>query len=741
MKICEYTIDYKKFILLTLIFLILVDISIILKLGFLREFLSFIFLSVLPGLLLIHLFRIEIGNTEKIILSVGLSISFTLLMGILTNQISLFLGYMQPLSMPSILTVYNLLIPLMLAGSYLRNRDKTIQINLRIKEKEKKYYLIPLLFPVFALFGVLVMNEWNINLISFLVLITIPLFVILISIKKSKIHDNIYPYSLFLIGLSILIMYALRSDYIIFGADTDWEYYLYSMTLIKGYWVNFTNVTYDSCISISILPAIYQKLTGISPEYLFRVLYPLLFSISPLIIYSVARKYLGNYYSFLAAFFFISFYQFFTTNNRVDIALLFFGLLIFTMSTKKINPSYQKFLLIIFLLSIVLSHYSTAFITLGILLFTYLIIFFIESIRLLKIYQSKYGLKSFLKIITGYSRGKLTPSPHINREMGTLSIILLFFAFIFLWDSFVTGVPFDNFVLFIQKAIINMDSIFLFQEGNSVIHAATGLSNNLGIPGVIELLLSWLIIVLTMIGVLGTILQKFKYVDFLKSPFKPINQEFLVMSFVAITILMISFISPFISTGYNILRTFFQMLFILNIFFIIGSVFTVNFFEKLTSTKSKLPVRKIFIILVIISYFMCTTGTMYQMFQVDRSLSLNSHGKEFNDIFIHDQEIIGAEWLKKYSLENKTIYTDYLGRFRAIIGGLFNPTTSSVDNNLTRSHSNDYIYLRYYNVVDKRILSFNTESNITDVPLDSFNYKFKNQFRIYDNGGTQVFSN
>ena len=746
MKIGLYTIDYRKFAILSLIFLVIMDISIIFNIEYVRKVLSFIFLSIIPGLLLLTIFRLKTRITEKIILSVGLSIAFVLGMGIITNQVSLFLGYNYPLSIKTLLPVYNLLIPILIICSYLRNKTETIQFNLKIKKNQMVYYLIPLFFPILAIMGTTLMNKWDINYITFLMLLLIPLYIIFISIKKSKIPNRIYPYSLFLIGISLLLMYALRSNYIIFGADTDWEYYLFSMTLSHEFWTNFTNVPYDSCISISILPTIYQKFSSIDPEFLFRILYPLLFSISPLIVYSISKKYIGNYYSFLSAFFFISFYQFFTTNNRIDIALIFFGLVIFAMFSGQISNYYKKFLLIIFLFSIVISHYSTAFITLFILILSFIIIFLYNNTKILRFYIANYGIKKSIQIILGLSKeGLKKPKFGLdNDNILTITLIVLFFAFLYLWDAIVTQAPFDNFVYFIDQAFINMNSLFLFQQGNSVIQAATGQSSYyLGFPGKIELILSWIIIFITSIGVLGFILRKIIKIGFLKNPFENINAELVIISFVGVSLLIISFISPFISTGYNILRTFFQMLFFLNIFFVIGAFFVLNFLKtainRLTKRNYKLSerTRMIFLLIIIIPYFMCTTGTMYQLFHVDKSIALNSEGKEFDDLFIHQQEIVGAEWLKNYGLPNSTINTDDLGRFRVIIGGLIDPHPNSVNNDINNLNSG-YIYLRYYNVVNKEILSFNTESSITTVPLSSYNNVFSNKSRIYDNGGTQI---
>ncbi len=747
MKIDHYTTHYKNFILLSIIFLILVDLGVIFNLGVVRQILGVLFLSILPGLILTHIFRLNIRNLEKIVLSVGLSIATVLFVGVLTNQILLFIGYARPLSVETILAVYNILIPVLLVFSYMRNKSRSMVFDIEIKSEHASYYIIPLFFPVMSIMGSLLINNWNINTITLILLLLIPVYVLFLSIRRSKIPSCVYPYTLFFMGIALLLLYALRSNNLIFGADTDWEYYLFSTTLSHGYWMNFTNVTYDSCISISILPVIYQKLSGIAPESLFRILYPLLFSVSPLIVYSIAKKYLTSYYSFLASFFFISFYQFFTTNNRIDVALIFFGLTILVMFNTSISRFYKKALIIIFLLSIVLSHYSTGFITFFILFLTYIITFSLDSFRSMRIFIPKYGVAGWVRMAMSsfYDRFK-NPIYDPNSRMISFSLVLLLFAFIFLWDGIICPQPFTYMVQFVNHFVTNIYNITnvlsSFQQGNSVIHAATGQSSYyLGTPGKIELTLSWIIVALSSLGVLLTVLYKLIPLKFLKNPFKEIDAEFTIMALVGVGILVISFLSPFISTGYNILRTFFQMLFMLDVFFVLGAFFVVNFLRQLLIKKDiKLPKKLPLILLLclMVPYFTCTTGTMYQLFHVDRSIALNNQGKEFDDLYIHQQEIFGAQWLKTYGLQNKTINTDYLGRFRVIIGGLINPLPSSVNNNINQLSPGGYVYLRYFNVVNQTVLSFNSQASITSVPLQSYNNELNGKSRIYDNGGSQV---
>ena len=88
--------------------------------------------------------------------------------------------------------------------------------------------------------------------------------------------------------------------------------------------------------------------------------------------------------------------------------------------------------------------------------------------------------------------------------------------------------------------------------------------------------------------------------------------------------------------------------------------------KQKSSTKNTSQVRAyLIILLVLIPYFLCATGMMYNIFGVPRAIALNSEGERYDMLYVHDQESYGAKWLRDNSeLENTMIYTDQLGRVK-----------------------------------------------------------------------------
>ena len=80
---------HKKWLIIVIVMLLSINIAILLDIPILRQILGLLFLTILPGLLILMALKLDkIGLTEKIVLSVGLSVSFLMLFGFLiTNMV------------------------------------------------------------------------------------------------------------------------------------------------------------------------------------------------------------------------------------------------------------------------------------------------------------------------------------------------------------------------------------------------------------------------------------------------------------------------------------------------------------------------------------------------------------------------------------------------------------------------------------------------------------------------------
>jgi len=312
------TLGIKKIFFLVLVFLFVTDLAILLNIPFLRQILGFLFLTLLPGLLILQVLKLnKLGYTEKFVLVVGSSISFLMLFGLLINNLSLDLGYETPLAAIPLLLSFNIAFIVLAIVGYELNKSHIFSLtNLNLSTSKKAFLIVPILFPALSILGMYVMNTTDNNIILMFMLFLIPIYVAFVCIFNQKFPKRLYPIVIFLISISLLLLMALRSNHII-GVDTHLEYYFFQTTLNNLHWSAFGHSTLDACLAISLLPTIYQSILNVDAEFLFKILYSLLFSISPLVIYVLSKRYVGELYGFLTSCFFMTLHNFLWTPVHV----------------------------------------------------------------------------------------------------------------------------------------------------------------------------------------------------------------------------------------------------------------------------------------------------------------------------------------------------------------------------------------------------------------------------------------
>jgi uncharacterized membrane protein len=691
---------------LALIILLLAatDLAVLLDIPFLRQFLGFLSLTILPGLLILYLLKLDkIGLTEKVVLSIGLSISFLMLFGLFINSAYPLVGYVTPLSAISVLISFNVILLILTIIAYVLNKTASFAnlSDFKLDTKEKAFLLLPVFFPLLSILGMRLMNITDNNIILMILLSVIPAYVILIAVKRHVVPERIYPVILFLISISVILLMGLRSNHII-GRDTHREYYLFQMISNNQYWQILDRTPLDSCLSITLLPTIYQSFLNIDPEFLFKILYPILFAISALVVFIISKKYIGTHYSFLASFFFISQQYFLRTTAlpRINLAILFFILAIMVLFCDDLTGVAKRGLFIIFAASCILSHYSTTYIFFFLLLFTWL------GGEILPLIVSR--------------KGKTAVLAASNRRGITSSIVALFFVMLFLWYSQVIETPFSSGIGFIQNSFVSLHQVFLFESRAEQVSEAFGHGSTFSlIPVKVKFVFNWLTIILIAIGVLSAFVRYKRMVSIADSGDKTsflqskIDAEYFILSLVCIALLVLSIVVPHVSHRYGMARVYFQMIGILAMFFIIGGI-TIAKFLKLRP--------ECLILLILIPFFLCNTGMVDQMFN-QPILLLNSEGAEYEHYYIHDQESYAAKWLKNNGeLENNRINADGSAVDWLMSQGGISPgvCTHSL---LQRDKSIDgYIYLGYYNVVN-----------------EEFIYAHIGKSKIYTNGGSEVY--
>lgn len=734
--------DIKRNFYILFAIIIATDIVVLLNISFLRQIFGFFFLNLLPGLLILHILKLnKLDFVEKFVLSIGLSISYAYFFGLLINDLLFSLGYKTPLSTISLIISLNLSFILLAIIGNKVNKNSLFPIpNLNLITTEKAFLIIPVLFPGLCIYGMYLMNITDNNIILMFLLLLVPAYIVLVCFFNHKFPKRMYPVLIFLISLSLVLQLALRSNHLL-GSDVHSEYYLFHTTLDNLHWSIFGNNLLSACLSISLLPTIYQSILNIQSEYLYKVLPSLLCSPFPIIIYIVSNKYIDEGYAFLASCYFMSNNVFLSAeyNARGDIALLFFALAMMMLFSDKIELLKKRTLFIVFMASCMVSHYSNTYIFFLVLVGTFIG---------MKILSKKYTVKRVIS---------LTP-------------VILFFVMIFFWYSQVTGAAFTVGVHFVDETISSLNGFFVEETRSASAQTllGTGIMQK-SIVYRIHWVLTWLTFAFIGIGV-STLIVKRKEMSFPESNFRKsdfLKDKFEVLYFVIALILsglLVAIVSlPYVSKGYGLGRAYPLSSTILAVFFVIGGIILsknlslnllrrglkkallkkqrqeenalLNLVKKSVGRENDSQVQAyLIILLVLIPYFLCITGAMYNMFGEPYLITLNSRGEQYDNMYVHDQETYSAIWLRDNGeLENATIFTDYVGGTRLISqAGI--PIFDYYSLFIKGHKIEGYIYLRYYNIAFSKLL----DSNNIGQDITEYEDKFVGKSKIYDNSGSEI---
>lgn len=740
----------KRYPLFLFLFLLAMNLSILIDIPVFRQILSLAFLIYVPGFLFLDILKLnKLGLEEKIVLSVGLSISFSMFAGLFINWAFLVVGYERPLSTNPLLIIFSIITLILAAiafkkmeASAVHSTDKLSNFNL--DTKEKALLLIPSVFPLLGILGMHLMNTTNNNIMLVSMLFLIPAYISFIAIKHKQVPNIVYPLGIIFISISLLLPFALLSNHI-YGSDSRLEYYLFQQTLSNQHWKVLMNSTVDTCLSVTLLPTVYQSFLNIKSEYIFKIIFPFLLCFTPLVVYIISKKYISNFQAFLASLFLMSQGAFFfqTAAYRNYIAILFFALAIMVLFHNELNDFAKRLLFIIFIASTIVSHYSTTYIFFIILVSIWLEMQIIHKInsfqrkpRLLKNSSSKHYATDLTSHIT-----ILEAPQFLRKHCMTIGMLILFFVMLFFWYSQITGTAFTTGVNFIINILSRMNTFFILETRDPAVLEAFG-SYLEGSSALyyFKFIIYWLSIIFIAIGISIT-LVRYRYLialrneekRLLSSDFVPrkLDAEFFYLAFTCSILFAVSVIVPYIFINYSLGRAYYQMMIVLSPFFVIGGIVSGSFIH--------VKWKYLMVLVVLISIFMNSTGILAQICGSPISSILNSPSDVDDIYYIYDSEISSGKWLKNnVNTENLRVYTGSSG-LKLICTALIPP--AHIDSYELAKENNEikggYIYLTNENIVKGKIRIYSRRGwEIFD--MAKYQNNFYNRNLIYSNGDSEV---
>lgn len=680
-----------------------------------------IFILYIPGIIILRLLKTyEFNNTETILYSIGLSISFLMFIGLIINQTFLLINIQKPISSDILLFSICLLLSVAAAYIYIYELEPPNSCLINISKLVNRPVFFLFLIPFLSIFGTYLENYYHQNFLLKLLLILIVFLSIAIALDLI-IPEELYPLSVFIFSLSLLLHRSLISEYIV-GSDISIELFFSNMVIENSQWNPALPHVLDSMLSITMLAPIISEITKLSVTSIFKIIYPLIFSLVSLGIYEITRRQINKKFAFYSAFFFMSvapFYSIMLHAARQQIALFFLVILVLVLTSTNMQKSISSLFLIIFTLSLIVSHYGTTYLFLFSLLLYFLISYFLKMLA------------------DNTSKKRINPI-----EIAGLSSTYIIFAIVSALSWYIYTANSQNFltVVYIGRDLTNIlvsdlfntnqvESLSLITKKRALLHSIT-LYLNLISQGFI------------FIGILSSF-------SFCRAKF---NILYSILAYVFFTICFISLIIPHISNNLGIDRTYMIALIFLAPFFSVGFVISIRVMArmlKINLQKWHCDFPALALSLFLASFLLFNSGLIYDLANDNEptSISLNPDIKHPRWIYT-DNEAYGMRWLVDKSGMDFLVY---LGDYRNFLFYQFAKEYSDLakvklfDSSTSYLPKNSYTFLDPTNLLDNEIgssslgtagllqtYSYFNQSNLSVLLITHNNIYNNGLVKIYD---------
>jgi uncharacterized membrane protein len=692
--------------LIAIIFLqIITFLTVFLDAQIARQILVFLYFTFLPGYIILKLLNLEdFGWTETLLFSVGFSVAFLMIAGLIISESFLLFGLSQPLSLVPLMLILNTVILIGGIVAYLRRKTAKIS-NSQFADRLQisPSMLLFLLLPVLSTVGAMYVNIYENNMLLLFTIVSISVLVICGVQFRKFLPSKLYSVAVVAIAVALLYHATLISNYIVsYGSDIPWEYYVFKATQNSGYWssanINLANIglgRFYSMLSITILPTIYSNVLNMD-QMMFKIIFPLIFSLVPLGLYQLWQGYIGKKFAFIAAFFFMSqatFYGELISLVRQMIAELFFVLLLLVMLKKNMKPVNKFVCFTIFSFALVTSHYALAEI------FLFFAAVVVASLIILR---------------------------HPSRNI-TVAVVVFFLVIMFVWYLYTSGSStFNSFLQFGDYVYGQLGNFFNPASRGQTVLEGLGLAQSPSLWNSISRYFAYITEGFVALGFIGIVTKRSKI---------HLDKEYYFLSLSAVLILALLIIVPGLANTLNMTRFFHILLFFLAPFCAIGADFLVKLFSK----RDRTFVVAALLLAVLVPYFLFQTNFVFEV-TGSQSWSVPLSGYRMNalqlygaDGYIDTLSAYGAQWLSTNLDFNKSaVYADVdtANNILSIyeIGGV------NLLSNTTIVANNSVIYLSTINVVFGFI-----PSEIWVWNSSNLSHVFNTSNLVYVNGGSLIY--
>lgn len=679
------------------------------------QLVSFFYLTFVPGIIILRILKLhKLDNINVILYSVGLSLSTLMFTGFFMNTIFPLFGISRPISLYSLVYTISILVIILIIFAYIRDRSFSSHEQIIFEDTLSPPVLVLSLFPLLAIVGAHLFNSDGNNIVLMILLLLIALVPIIIVFTKF-LHENYFPYIIFVLSITLLYSRSLVSAYI-WGWDINAEYYVVNTVIQNSIWDSTLFGNLNAMLSLTMLGPFYSIILNMSLDAVFKIVYPLLFALVPLGLYGIFRKQMDSKVTFLACFFFISFFVFYNEMlqlARQEIAELFLVLIILSMIDNKLNKFFKSVFFITFSSSLIVSHYGLSYLFLLILIIAWTIatvgyyLFSREyTVRFFVWFQRKSGYQNMIDLKKYFFRPGLF----------SFGEVFYYTAFLIIWYVYTaSSSPIISVLRIGQHVTASISTEFLNPETTEGLSLVT--TTNLSVIHEIGKDIHMLTIFFIIIGFLSCVILYKKL---------QLDLRYLFLSFGALCLCMGGLVLPYFSSSLNTSRVYQISLIFLAPFCVLGgiTVFQIitNFF-RLSKTYHHIKISLRILSIFFAVFLLINSSWFYEIANDNPSRFLND---TVDFPIVNAPQVAGALWLTNL-VNAKSIYTDDLRRpFFDRIYGSEKWINLITDPNEMPNQS--YIFLGSFNIRNNRVYA----------DLDP-RYMLTNESRIYNNGGAEVY--
>lgn len=640
---------------------------------FLRQFIGFIYLTFIPGILVLRVLRLyNLNFIELLLYATGLSITIIMFTGFLLNTICPSVGLDNPLSLyPLVVSISGVVIFLtvLCLRDWYRNLPTLHHDPILVPPSA----VVLLILPMLSIIGTYFVNIYS-N--CFILWILIPLIALVPYLALfNRIPERLYPLAIFSAAISLLYHTTLISEYI-WGWDINVEYYFANLVLLNSQWDPSIPNNVNAMLSVVIVAPLYSILLNMDLTSIFKVIYPTIFSLLPLVLYLVYRKQTNTKIALLSCFFFVS-YEFFYVNaptgGRQEVAELLLGLVLYLLLDNSLHGFKKSFLLITFICSLIVSHYGTSYLFIFVLLSVWFFVTLIKHVDLAKI-----------------SYSDAIPSV----------FVLLTICFTVAWYGHFSDASTFNTIVHIGDHIASsIFSDFLNSESSQGMQLVlSGASYGLMVH--LEKCIQLIAILFIAVGILWMLFRN-------GSEGVRLGTLYVIFCLGYFSLNVASLVVPFFAAQLNTWRIYHLTLIVLSPLVIIGGTYLFKLLTLRHAQFSRVPFA---LILIFLTAFLLFNSAWIYGFADEYPKSIRSltfyqnsvaQGDDFGRSELYtayylDQDVYSVEWLAEYHQPDITIYADS-GRKTLIFQSYGMLPGQKIMTNSTLL-DNAYLYLGYLNV-------------------------------------------